>query len=67
MLILEIIMVSLAAIRANVLRSILTTLGIIIGERSHWGRGYGPEAMTALLDYGFRQLGLDRRVTPART
>lgn len=31
MLILEIIMVSLAAIRANVLRSILTTLGIIIG------------------------------------
>lgn len=36
------------------------TLGIIIGERSHWGRGYGPEAMTALLDYGFRQLGLDR-------
>jgi RimJ/RimL family protein N-acetyltransferase len=36
------------------------TLGIIIGERSHWSRGYGPEAMTALLDYGFRELGLDR-------
>ncbi len=31
MLILEIIMVSLGAIRANVMRSILTTLGIVIG------------------------------------
>ena len=35
------------------------TLGIIIGERSHWNRGYGPEAMTALLDFGFRDLGLE--------
>lgn len=42
------------------IRHTSATLGIIIGERSHWNRGYGPEAMTALLDYGFRQLGLDR-------
>jgi len=35
------------------------TLGIIIGERSHWARGYGPEAMHALLGYAFDVLGLD--------
>ena len=35
------------------------TLGIIIGEKTHWGRGYGPEAITALLEYAFTQLGLD--------
>lgn len=34
------------------------TLGIIIGERSHWGRGYGPEAMTALLTLAFEELQL---------
>jgi RimJ/RimL family protein N-acetyltransferase len=36
------------------------TLGIIIGERSHWSRGYGPEAMHALLDYAFNALGLEQ-------
>ncbi len=35
------------------------TLGIIIGEHSHWGRGYGPEAIHALLGYAFQELGLD--------
>ncbi len=35
------------------------TLGIIIGEKSHWSRGYGPEAMRALLTYAFAHLGLD--------
>ncbi|MEX2534972.1 MAG: GNAT family N-acetyltransferase [Trueperaceae bacterium] len=35
------------------------TLGIIIGEKSHWGKGYGPEAMAALLDHAFNMLGLD--------
>jgi RimJ/RimL family protein N-acetyltransferase len=34
------------------------TLGIIIGERSHWSRGYGPEAIEALLDEAFVGLGL---------
>ncbi len=34
------------------------TLGIIIGERSHWSRGYGPEAIEALLDEAFEALGL---------
>lgn len=35
------------------------TLGIIIGERTHWSAGYGPEAMAALLGYAFDYLGLD--------
>ena len=34
------------------------TMGIIIGERSHWGRGYGPEAMEALLHEAFEERGL---------
>ncbi|MFA5550152.1 MAG: GNAT family N-acetyltransferase [Trueperaceae bacterium] len=34
------------------------TLGIIIGERTHWSAGYGPEAMHALLGYAFDTLGL---------
>lgn len=36
------------------------TLGIIIGERSHWGHGYGPEAIHALLEHAFCALGLDQ-------
>lgn len=36
------------------------TLGIIIGERSHWSKGYGPEAIYALLDFAFHDLQLRR-------
>lgn len=36
------------------------TLGIIIGERSHWSRGYGPEAIAALLPVAFHELRLDQ-------
>lgn len=36
------------------------TLGIIIGERSHWSRGFGPEAVAALLEHAFTDLGLER-------
>ncbi|MDZ7705574.1 MAG: GNAT family N-acetyltransferase [Trueperaceae bacterium] len=35
------------------------TLGIIIGERTHWGKGYGTEAIRALLTYAFEGLGLE--------
>lgn len=42
------------------LRGSEATLGIIIGERSHWSRGYGPEAIRALLGYAFDDLGLAR-------
>lgn len=41
------------------LRPDRATLGIIIGERSHWNRGYGPEAMHALLGYAFDEVGLE--------
>jgi RimJ/RimL family protein N-acetyltransferase len=42
------------------IRRFEATLGIIIGERSHWSRGYGPEAILALLRFAFERLGLER-------
>lgn len=38
------------------------TLGIIIGERPYWGRGYGTETVGLLLDYAFGKLGLEKVV-----
>jgi len=35
-------------------------LGIGIGEREHWNKGYGREAIGLLLDYAFRLRGLRR-------
>jgi RimJ/RimL family protein N-acetyltransferase len=32
--------------------------GMAIGEKEFWGRGYGTETTSLLLDYGFRNLGL---------
>ena len=32
--------------------------GIFIGNKQYWNRGYGTEALTLLLDYGFRALNL---------
>lgn len=34
-------------------------LGIVIGEKSYWSEGYGQEALTLLLDYGFTLLNLN--------
>ena len=34
--------------------------GIVIGEKSLWGRGYGTDAFNALLDFGFGELRLER-------
>lgn len=42
------------------LRGATATLGIIIGEKTHWNRGYGPEAIHALLGHAFRDLGLEK-------
>ena len=36
------------------------TLGIIIGEKDYWSKGYGPEAIHALLCHAFDTLGLKR-------
>lgn len=42
------------------IRATRATLGILIGERTHWNRGYGPEAIHALLGYAFEELELER-------
>jgi RimJ/RimL family protein N-acetyltransferase len=33
-------------------------LGLMIGEKECWGRGYGGEAMALVMDYGFHALNL---------
>jgi RimJ/RimL family protein N-acetyltransferase len=35
-------------------------LGIGIGERNYWGKGYGSEAITLILDFAFLWLNLHR-------
>lgn len=35
-------------------------LGITIGDKAYWGRGYGTEAIGLLVDYGFRHHNLHR-------
>ena len=34
--------------------------GITIGDKALWGRGYGTDALNALVDFGFGQLRLER-------
>jgi RimJ/RimL family protein N-acetyltransferase len=34
-------------------------LGIVIGEKTYWNKGYGQEATILLLDYGFTLLNLN--------
>jgi RimJ/RimL family protein N-acetyltransferase len=36
------------------------TTGIVLGERSAWGRGYGKEVMALRTSYAFDELGLNR-------
>ncbi|GHU58296.1 N-acetyltransferase [Spirochaetia bacterium] len=33
-------------------------VGIFIGNKNYWGKGYGTEALTLLIDYGFKALNL---------
>lgn len=35
-------------------------IGIIIGEKDCWGRGYASEAIQLMVDYGFRTLNLNK-------
>ena len=37
-----------------------TEVGMQIGEKEYWERGYGTDAMIAFLDYLFNELGLHR-------
>ncbi|MCF7794644.1 MAG: GNAT family N-acetyltransferase [Candidatus Cloacimonetes bacterium] len=34
-------------------------VGIFIGNKNYWGKGYGSEALSLLLDYGFNILNLN--------
>jgi RimJ/RimL family protein N-acetyltransferase len=36
------------------------SLGITIGDKEYWGKGYGRDAVTVLLDYAFRLRNLHR-------
>ncbi len=36
------------------------TIGITIGDRDYWGKGYGRDALTVLLDHCFEDLSLHR-------
>ena len=40
--------------------SMTCELGITIGERDYWSKGYGREAVALLLDYAFRLLNLHK-------
>ena len=35
-------------------------VGIFIGEPDEWGKGYGTDAVRALVDFGFAELRLER-------
>ena len=35
-------------------------LGIVIGDKRYWGKGYGISALKAMLDVGFTKLGLEK-------
>ncbi len=34
--------------------------GTLIGNKNYWGKGYGQEATTVMVNYGFQQLGLKK-------
>jgi RimJ/RimL family protein N-acetyltransferase len=36
------------------------SLGIVIGEKERWGRGYGTDALVTILRYAFKELGLHK-------
>lgn len=35
-------------------------LGMMIGEKEHWSRGYGSDALATLLRFAFEEMGLHR-------
>ncbi|MCM8787251.1 MAG: GNAT family N-acetyltransferase [Candidatus Omnitrophica bacterium] len=35
-------------------------LGIMIGDKNYWGRGYGQEACKLLLEYAFKRLNINK-------
>ena len=41
-------------------RSLCAEVGISIGNRDYWSKGFGTDAMRVMLRYGFMELGLNR-------
>jgi RimJ/RimL family protein N-acetyltransferase len=35
-------------------------VGIVIGKKEHWNKGYGSDAMMTILDFAFNQMNLHR-------
>jgi len=35
-------------------------VGIVIGKKEHWNKGYGTDAMMAMLDFAFNRMNLHR-------
>ena len=35
-------------------------VGIVIGKKEHWNKGYGTDAMMSILDFAFNQMNLHR-------
>jgi RimJ/RimL family protein N-acetyltransferase/methionyl-tRNA formyltransferase len=35
-------------------------VGLLLGERPHWGKGFATEAIAAVTGYAFRELGLEK-------
>jgi RimJ/RimL family protein N-acetyltransferase len=35
-------------------------VGIMVGEKEYWGRGYGTDALRTLLRFGFQEMNLNR-------
>jgi len=36
------------------------SLGIMIGDKNYWGKGYGTSTITSIQKYGFEKLGLNK-------
>jgi RimJ/RimL family protein N-acetyltransferase len=36
------------------------SLGVMIGEKEYWSQGYGTDAMTAFVRFGFEEMNLNR-------
>lgn len=37
-------------------------VGLLIGEKSHWGKGFGKEAIRLVTDFGFKTLKLNKLI-----
>ncbi len=50
----------IGAVELYDIRQGTATLGILISDKSRWGKGYGSQAVRQALDFAFGELGLSR-------